>query len=124
MTNDRRRGPWSLVIGHWSFLASPSDPAARQAWSLAGRGFILFRTGFFGGGTRSHFPPLPSTFSLADLEKWWALITSFLVTSPVPRIRTPSSDFFASPFVRSDSTFTSSPAAKTPSMSPTLTTLY
>src|SRR5215218_3766687 len=100
MTNDQRPpravGHWSLVIGH----CPPSLRARDQAWSLAGRGFILFRTGFFGGGISVTEPPLASTFSLADLEKWWAVMTSFFVTSPSPRIRTPSSDFFASPFVR------------------------
>jgi hypothetical protein len=57
-------------------------------------GFILFRTGFFGGGTNSVAPPLALIFSSADFEKWWAFTVSFLVRSPVPRTRTlvPSGD--------------------------------
>ena len=58
--------------------------------SFGGRGFILLRTGFFGGGTRSMPPPAFSIFSFADLEKWSARTVSFLVSSPSPRMRTPS----------------------------------
>ena len=50
---------------------------------FAGRGFILLRTGFFGGGITSAVPPLAAIFSAADLEKWWALTVSFLVSFAV-----------------------------------------
>jgi hypothetical protein len=36
---------------------------------LAGRGFILLRTGFLGGGITSALPPLAVIFSRADFEK-------------------------------------------------------
>ena len=52
-------------------------------FGFGGRGFILLRTGFFGGGITSAVPPLAVIFSAADFEKWCALIVSFLVTSPV-----------------------------------------
>src|SRR5262245_9635884 len=64
---------------------------------LAFRGFILLRTGFLGGGITSAVPPLALIFSAADLEKWEALTVSFLVNSPLPRIRTPSAGPLASP---------------------------
>ena len=55
-------------------------------------------TGFFGGGMTSALPPLASILASADLVKWCALKSSFLVSSPSPRIRTPSAAFFARPF--------------------------
>src|SRR5205807_1215111 len=57
---------------------------------LAARGFILLRFGLAGGGITSVVPPLAVIFWAADLEKWCALTTSFLVSSPSPRTRTPS----------------------------------
>ena len=52
-------------------------------YALGGRGFILLRSGFLGGGITSVVPPLAVIFSAADFEKWWALTISFLVNSPV-----------------------------------------
>src|SRR5262249_39804108 len=68
-------GHWSLVIGHCG---------------LGGRGFILLRLGFFGGGMISVAPPAAVILVAADFEKWCALTVSFFFTSPFPRIRTPS----------------------------------
>ena len=45
-----------MVTGHCS--ASPSGCRLVSLWSFGGRGFILFRTGFFGGGITSHRPAL------------------------------------------------------------------
>ena len=82
------------------------DPSGRSpstaTVALAGRGFILLRTGFFGGGITSAVPPLASIFSSADLEKWCALTVSFLVSSPLPRTRTPSAGPLARPSALSD----------------------
>ena len=41
--------------------------------------------------------PWPSIFSAADFEKWWALTVSFLVSSPLPRMRTPSAGAVGQP---------------------------
>src|SRR5205085_9299543 len=49
---------------------------------LGGRGFILFRLGFFGGGITSAVPPRAVIFSAADFEKWCARTTSRLLNSP------------------------------------------
>src|SRR6185312_11306521 len=57
---------------------------------LGGRGFILFRTGFFGGGMTSHVPPAFSIFSFADFVKWCAFTVNFLERSPSPSTRRPS----------------------------------
>src|SRR5262249_60838863 len=99
-------------------------PPARQRrgyFVLAGRGRILFRTGFFGGGITSVVPPLAVIFSAADFEKWCALTSSFLVSSPLPRMRIPSAGPFASPVRRRASRSTTSPSLKAASRSPTLT---
>src|SRR5262249_42443096 len=88
--------------------------AKRQAkrYSLVARGFILLRLGFAGGGITSAVPPLALIFSAADFEKWCALITSFLVSSPSPRMRTPSAGPRASPALSSASASTVSPSLK------------
>src|SRR5262249_15858641 len=86
------------------------------------RGFILFRLGFLGGGMTSAVPPLAVIFSAADFEKWCALTTSFLLTSPWPRMRTPSAVPLASPACRSASRSTVAPSANGLSRSTTLTT--
>src|SRR5207302_10420464 len=67
---------------------------------FSGRGFILFLLGFLGGGITSTEPPLAFIFSVADLETWCARTTSRLVTSPIPRTRTPSAGPFARPALR------------------------
>src|SRR4051812_29242697 len=90
--------------------------------SFAGLAFILFRLGFLGGGINSAVPPLAAIFSRADAEKWWALTTSFLVTSPLPRIRTPSAGPFANPLAFMAAASMVSPSPKAWSRSPTLTT--
>ena len=79
-------------------LPRSADPV--RLGSLGGRGFILLRTGFFGGGITSAVPPLASIFSAADLEKWSARTVSFLVSSPLPRMRTPSAGPLARPALR------------------------
>ncbi len=75
-----------------------------------------------GGGITSVVPPLAAIFSAADFEKWWALTVSFLVTSPLPRMRTPSAGPLARPTLRSVSASTVAPSSNALSRSPTLTT--
>ena len=60
-------------------------------------GFILFRTGFFGGGTKVTVPPLASIFVLAAAEAKLTVKFSFFVTSPSARMRTPASGRVACP---------------------------
>src|SRR5438128_10704911 len=80
--NDRARAAKQWHTAHGPF------PFAHPC-SLAGRGFILFFLRFLGGGMTSVLPPLALIFSAADLEKRWALPTRRVVTSPVPRRRSP-----------------------------------
>ena len=74
-----------------------ASPCVNAVALGACRGFILLRTGFFGGGITSAVPPLAVIFSAADFEKWCALTVSFLVSSPLPRMRTPSAGPLARP---------------------------
>src|SRR5262249_24571545 len=74
-----------------------SGAAPCHAWARGFRGRILFRTGFLGGWITSAVPPLAVIFSAAGLLKWCALTTSLRVSSPSPRMRTPSAGPLARP---------------------------
>ena len=60
----------------------------------------------------------------ADLEKWWAFTVSFLVSSPSPRMRTPSAVPLTRPLAFERRQVDGRRRRRRPSRSPTLTTWY
>src|SRR5271163_4398779 len=60
---------WTLIPPWVGISDRRQTGSVPFSYVLAGRGFILLRLGFFGGGTTSQAPPLATIFSWADLEK-------------------------------------------------------